>query len=80
MPTTKKSRGGTASGGKKSNIAVSGQSQQALPVAAEQTQPQQTTTQLYSSGAVSLSPDTQGDRGMRKHWEIGGNGKDRRTR
>ncbi|KTG37071.1 hypothetical protein cypCar_00007870 [Cyprinus carpio] len=61
---TKKSRGGTVSCGKKSNIAVSGQSQQSLPVAAEQTQPQQTTAQLSSSGAVSLIPDTQGDRGV----------------
>lgn len=63
---SKKSRVGTVSGGKKSNIAVSGQSQQSLPVAAEQTQPQQTTVQLSSSEAVSLSPDTQGDSGMRK--------------
>lgn len=63
---SKKSRVGPVSGGKKSNIAVSGQSQQSLPVAAEQTQPQQTTVQLSSSGALSLSPDTQGDSGMRK--------------
>jgi len=42
--------------GKKSNIAV--QSQQSIPVAAEQTQPQQTTVQVSS-------PDNQGDRGMR---------------
>ncbi|CAM4636977.1 hypothetical protein PO909_004356 [Leuciscus waleckii] len=55
---SKKSRGGTVSVGKKSNIAVSGQSQQSLPVAAEQTQPQQTTVQLSS-------PDTQGDSGAR---------------
>uniref|UniRef100_A0A8C1JQ52 Phosphatidylinositol-4-phosphate 5-kinase, type I, alpha, a n=1 Tax=Cyprinus carpio TaxID=7962 RepID=A0A8C1JQ52_CYPCA len=66
---SKKSRGGTVgTGGKKSNISVSGLSQQqSLPVAAEQTQPQQTTAQLCSSGAVSLSPDTQGDSGMRRH-------------
>ncbi|XP_016419144.1 phosphatidylinositol 4-phosphate 5-kinase type-1 alpha-like isoform X1 [Sinocyclocheilus rhinocerous] len=63
---SKKSRGGTMGpGGKKSNISVSGLSQQqSLPVAAEQTQPQQTTAQLCSSGAVSLSPDTQGDSGV----------------
>ncbi|XP_042600913.1 phosphatidylinositol 4-phosphate 5-kinase type-1 alpha-like [Cyprinus carpio] len=63
---SKKSRGGTVgTGGKKSNISVSGLSQQqSLPVAAEQTQPQQTTAQLCSSGAVSLSPDTQGDSGV----------------
>lgn len=64
---SKKGRGGTVSGGKKSNIAISGQSQQqSLPGAAEQTQPQQTTVQLSSGGAVSLGPDTQGDSGMRK--------------
>ncbi len=65
---SKKSRGATVSGGKKSNISVSGISQQqSLPVAAEQTQPQQTTVQLCSRGAVSLSPDSQGDSGMRRH-------------
>ncbi|KAK2887469.1 hypothetical protein QQF64_013368 [Cirrhinus molitorella] len=62
---SKKSQKGTVSGGKKSNTAVSGLSQQlSIPVAAEQTQPQQTTAQLSSSGAVSLSPDTQGDSGV----------------
>ncbi|XP_059411997.1 phosphatidylinositol 4-phosphate 5-kinase type-1 alpha-like isoform X2 [Carassius carassius] len=60
---SKKSRGGiVGNGGKKSNISVSGLSQQqSLPLAEEQTQPQQTTAQLCSSGAVSLAPDTQGD-------------------
>ncbi|XP_050993017.1 phosphatidylinositol-4-phosphate 5-kinase, type I, alpha, a isoform X1 [Labeo rohita] len=62
---SKKSQKGTVSGGKKSNTAVSGLSQQlSIPVAAEQTQPQQTTAQLSGSGAVSLSLDTQGDTGV----------------
>uniref|UniRef100_A0A671LUV6 Phosphatidylinositol 4-phosphate 5-kinase type-1 alpha-like n=1 Tax=Sinocyclocheilus anshuiensis TaxID=1608454 RepID=A0A671LUV6_9TELE len=66
MSPSKKSRGGTVSCGKKSNIAVSGQSQQSLPVAAEQTQPQQTTTtrpdllpqQLNEDEITSSSADT----------------------
>ncbi|XP_051519545.1 phosphatidylinositol-4-phosphate 5-kinase, type I, alpha, a isoform X2 [Myxocyprinus asiaticus] len=75
---SKKSRVGTLSIGKKANIAVSGQPQQhSLPAAAaqtslEQTQPaaqvagqtQQTTAQLSSSEAVSLSSETQADTGM----------------
>lgn len=71
---SKKSRGGT--GGKKANTAVSLQShQQSLPVGAAQTnleqtqpalQPQQNTAQSSgsSSGAVSLSSETQGDDGI----------------
>ncbi|XP_056597589.1 phosphatidylinositol-4-phosphate 5-kinase, type I, alpha, a [Triplophysa dalaica] len=76
---SKKSRGGTVSGGKKANTAVSLQSQQqSLPVGAAQTnleqtqpaahvlQPQQNTAQSSgsSSRAVSLSSETQGDDGM----------------
>ncbi|XP_051526383.1 phosphatidylinositol 4-phosphate 5-kinase type-1 alpha-like isoform X2 [Myxocyprinus asiaticus] len=71
---SKKGRGGALSVGKKANIAMSGQSQQqSLPTAAqtslEQTQPagqtKQTTAQLSSSGAMSLSSETQADIGVR---------------
>lgn len=59
---SKKNRLGPVSAGKKSNIAVSGQSyQQSLPVAAEQTQ-----SQLWSS------EDPQGDSGMTRLGEIRG--------
>ncbi|XP_051948812.1 phosphatidylinositol 4-phosphate 5-kinase type-1 alpha-like isoform X2 [Xyrauchen texanus] len=74
---SKKGRGGALSVGKKANIAMSEQSQQqTLPTAAqtslEQTQPapqaagqtEQTTLQLSSSGAMSLSSETQADIGV----------------